>query len=85
MGSGRRVLVVVPNGDLRGSLVFALEAEGYEVTAKEQVPSLSWVTAQRFDCTVLDQKALLGEPYESIEEVWPDYPSGDDDFYFEEE
>jgi DNA-binding NtrC family response regulator len=66
MGSGRRVLIVAPNGDLRGSLVFALEAEGYEVTAKEQVPSLSWVTAQRFDCTVLDQKALLGEPYESI-------------------
>ena len=26
-----------------------------------------------------------GEPYESIEEVWPDYPTGDDDFYFEEE
>lgn len=26
-----------------------------------------------------------GEPYESIEEIWPDYPTGDDDFYFEEE
>lgn len=24
-----------------------------------------------------------GEPYESIEEVWPDYPTGDD-FYYEE-
>ena len=26
-----------------------------------------------------------GEPYESIEEVWPDYPSADDDFYFIDE
>lgn len=26
-----------------------------------------------------------GEPYESIDEVWPDYPTADDDFYFEEE
>lgn len=26
-----------------------------------------------------------GEPYESIQEVWPDYPMGDDDFYFSEE
>lgn len=26
-----------------------------------------------------------GEPYESIEELWPDFPTADDDFYFEEE
>jgi Protein of unknown function (DUF2795) len=26
-----------------------------------------------------------GEPYESIEELWPDYPTADDDFYFEDE
>lgn len=26
-----------------------------------------------------------GEPYENIEEIWPDYPTRDDDFYFEEE
>ena len=26
-----------------------------------------------------------GEPYESIEEVWPDFPTKDDDFYFEDE
>lgn len=24
-----------------------------------------------------------GEPYESIQEVWPDYPIGNDDFYYE--
>ena len=26
-----------------------------------------------------------GEPYESSEEVWPDYPTTTDDFYYEEE
>ncbi len=26
-----------------------------------------------------------GEPYESIEEVWPDFPTQNDDFFFEEE
>lgn len=61
-----RLLVVARNGDLRGSLAFALEAEGYEVTAREQLPTLAWLTAQCFDCTVLDQEALRGDGYESI-------------------
>jgi len=26
-----------------------------------------------------------GEPYESIEEVWDDFPTKDDDFYYEGE
>lgn len=26
-----------------------------------------------------------GEPYESIEEVWPDFPTSHDDFFYEEE
>ena len=26
-----------------------------------------------------------GEPYETIVEIWPDYPVGNDDFYYEEE
>ncbi len=26
-----------------------------------------------------------GEPYENIVEIWPDFPTRDDDFYFEEE
>lgn len=26
-----------------------------------------------------------GEPYESIEEIWPDYPTGNEDFYYEDE
>ena len=65
MASGR-ILVIAPNGDLRASLVFALEAEGYQVTAKEGLPDLAWVVSQGFDCTVLDQKALSGPEYESI-------------------
>ena len=26
-----------------------------------------------------------GEPYENIVEIWPDFPTRDDDFFFEEE
>ena len=25
------------------------------------------------------------DPYESMDEVWPDYPTADDDFYYEDE
>ena len=55
MASGR-ILVVAPNGDLQVSLVFALEAEGYQVTAKEALPDSSWVASQCFDCTVLTKR-----------------------------
>jgi DNA-binding NtrC family response regulator len=65
MASGR-LLVVAPDSDLRESLVFSFEAEGFEVTARDELPSMSWMQQRRFDCTVLDQNALDGEPYESI-------------------
>jgi len=26
-----------------------------------------------------------GEPYESIEEIWPDFPTADDDFYYSDD
>ena len=26
-----------------------------------------------------------GEPYENIEELWPDFPSANEDFYYEDE
>ena len=26
-----------------------------------------------------------GETYESIEDIWPDYPTNDEDFFFDEE
>lgn len=61
-----RLLVIAPNKDLRDSLVFALEAEGHAVTALEAIPGTAWLAAQDFECTVLDQKALTGQPSESI-------------------
>ena len=65
MASGR-LLVVAPDPDLRASLVFAFEAEGFEVTARDTLPSMDWLTDHRFACCVLDQKALAGQAYESI-------------------
>lgn len=65
MASGR-ILVIAPDNDLRRSIAFALEAEGYDVTARAELPSHSWVSAARFDATVLDQKALAGPDYVSI-------------------
>jgi hypothetical protein len=61
-----RLLIVAPDADLRASLIFALEAEGFEVIAREDLPTLAWMNQRRFDCTVLDQKALNGEAYEAI-------------------
>ena len=65
MASGR-LLVVAPDPDLRGSLVFAFEAEGFEVTARDALPTMDWLSENRFGCCVLDQKALTGQAYESI-------------------
>ena len=65
MASGR-LLVVAPDNDIRESLVFSLEADGFEITARDQLPSLAWMQRRRFDCTVLDQSALEGQAYESI-------------------
>lgn len=65
MASGR-ILVVAPDNDIRQSLVFSFEAEGFEVTARDQLPTMAWQQQRRFDCTVLDQNALGGEAYESI-------------------
>lgn len=65
MAAGR-ILVVAPNDELRRSLAFALEAEGYEVTARSELPYHGWVAEKAFDGTVLDQRALTGAEYESI-------------------
>ncbi len=61
-----RLLLVAPETDLRKSLLFALEAEGFEVTLRDAPPTHGWLAKNRFDCTILDQKALVGEPYEAI-------------------
>jgi hypothetical protein len=61
-----RLLLVAPETDLRRSLVFALETEGYAVTVRDEPPSRAWLVQNRFDCTIVDQKAFVGQPYEQI-------------------
>jgi DNA-binding NtrC family response regulator len=61
-----RILVIALDSDVRRSLVFALEAEGYRVTGFEVLPTLSYLREQAFHCTVLDQRALDGKPHEAI-------------------
>lgn len=60
------LLVVAPETDLRQSLIFALEAEGFSVTARDTPPARSWLATNRFDCTIVDQKAFTGPDYEAI-------------------
>ena len=57
MPSGR-VLIIAPSIDLRKSLVFALEAEGYVVTSLAVLPSED--VAGSYDCVVIDHKAATG-------------------------
>ena len=73
MASGR-ILVIAQNSDFAGSLAFALEAEGYAVTVRSELPHHGWVGQQGFDATVLDQKALAGEDYQSIAFCVKAYP-----------
>lgn len=65
MSTGR-LLVVAADQDVRRSLVFALEAEGFAVTESDGVPPRAWTQDNRFDCTILDQRVLQGRPYESL-------------------
>jgi hypothetical protein len=62
----RRLLLVAPDTDLRRSLVFALETDGFTVVVCDAPPARAWLISNRFDCTVVDQKALVGPEYESI-------------------
>lgn len=55
-----RLLVIAPDSDLRRSLTFALEAEGYAVTALADVDSAQLVGSTHYDCTIVDQAALAG-------------------------
>lgn len=61
-----RLFVVAADADVRRSLVFALEAEGFAVTSTDVLPTVSWMRTNRFDCTILDQRMLQGPPYESL-------------------
>ena len=51
------ILIVAPETDLRRSLEFALEADGYRVTAW---PEICTDPGGAFDCTVIDEGALSG-------------------------
>ncbi|KQX38160.1 hypothetical protein ASD04_11075 [Devosia sp. Root436] len=53
---GGRLLIIAPDGDLRSSLVFLLEAAGYVVTSRPDISS--YPKSETFDCTVLDHQAI---------------------------
>lgn len=53
------LLVVAPSSTFRNSLRFALEAEGYDVTAAASLPAVDQ-PASLFDCLVLDHHAMDG-------------------------
>jgi CheY-like chemotaxis protein len=52
-----RVLVIAPDLDLRRSLQFALEAEGYAVTWRTSIAAMG-ALPREFDCTVVDHHSL---------------------------
>jgi DNA-binding response OmpR family regulator len=64
--AAKTLLIVVPDLDLRRSLEFALEAEGYFVTSAPDIESARSLPAKAFDCTVLDHAATVGSPAEVI-------------------
>ena len=51
------LLVVAPSPVLRNSLRFALEAEGYDVTAAASLQQVDYASSS-FDCAVIDHHAL---------------------------
>lgn len=55
-----RILLVAPDSDLRKSLEFALQAEGYEVTSRASIGARERPSA--YDCTVIDHHALGNNP-----------------------
>jgi CheY-like chemotaxis protein len=56
--SNGRILVIAPNPDFRRSLAFALETEGYAVSAQGDLRHSD--TAGTYDAVVLDHKAAKG-------------------------
>lgn len=66
MANGR-ILVIVPQLDLRRSLEFVLDAEGYDVTARPGIDFAVPAASSRFDCIVLDHQALIGPRQQVID------------------
>ena len=55
-----RILVVAPQFDMRRSLEFVLDAEGFEVASRSRIDFAAPGASARFDCIVLDHQALAG-------------------------
>jgi DNA-binding response OmpR family regulator len=56
---GRKVLVVVPNDELRRSIEFTVEAEGYEIESHAGFPTVfASHKMNGFDCAVVDEDAV---------------------------
>ncbi len=62
-----RILVVAPQLDMRRSLEFVLDAEGFEVSSRSRLDYANPASSSRFDCIVLDHQALTGSREEVIE------------------
>lgn len=65
--SGGRVLVVAPQLDMRRSLEFVLDAEGFEVTSRSRLDFAHPEASARFDCIVMDHQALTGPRQQMLE------------------
>lgn len=59
MAAGR-ILVIAPELDMRDSLQFVLEAEGYEVTPRPRIDFDGPQGDGAYDVTVIDHRALAG-------------------------
>ncbi|MFN3548693.1 MAG: hypothetical protein ACK4U0_14500 [Mesorhizobium sp.] len=59
MKHGRKVLVVVPNDELRRSIEFTVAAEGYEIESHAGFPTVfASHKVNGFDCAVVDEDAV---------------------------
>lgn len=59
MKHGRKVLVVVPNDELRRSIEFTVEAEGYQIESHSGFPTVfATHKFNGFDCAVVDEDAV---------------------------
>ncbi len=54
--SPKRILVIAPDSDLRHSLRFALEAEGFKATMRTGIDAP--LTPADYDCVILDHHGL---------------------------
>lgn len=59
MSPHHTILVVVPDDDLRRSIIFALESEGFGLSVTSQLPALSdCPQVSAVDCIVVDENAI---------------------------